>query len=142
MQTGFSIDPGQGLGDADELRLVRLAADLGYESAWTPSHADEVSFDRCLKWHTASGLLVGISAAPASGQPAEFYAHHARRVWEVTGGRFTLVVGSGQLPQAAQGMRAYLPELRRRLPATLPLYLARIGPLLLRYAAESPVAVG
>jgi len=136
MQTGFSIDPDQGLSDADELRLVRLAADLGYESAWTPSHADGVSFDRCLKWHRASGLPVGISAAPASGQPAEFYAHHARRVWEVTGGRFTLVVGSGQLPQAAQSMRAYLPELRKRLPADLPLYLAALGPLMLSVGGE------
>jgi alkanesulfonate monooxygenase SsuD/methylene tetrahydromethanopterin reductase-like flavin-dependent oxidoreductase (luciferase family) len=132
MRTGFSIDPDQGLSKADELRLVRLAADLGYESAWTPSRADAVAFDRCLSWHQASSLPVGISAVPASGQPAEFYAEHARRVWEATGRRFTLVVGSGHLPRAAQSVRAYFVDLRRLLPAEMPLYLAALGPLMLR----------
>lgn len=131
MRTGLSIDPGQRLSDSDELRLVRLAADLGYESAWTPSHADGAAFDRCLRWHEASGLPVGISAVPASGQSADFYADHARRVWEATGGRFTLVVGSGGLSGAAQSMHAYLGDLRRYLPAGLPLYLAALGPLML-----------
>src|SRR5216684_4478932 len=134
MRAGLSIDPDQGLSDSDELRLVRLGADLGYESAWTPSHADSAAFDRCLRWHKASGLPVGISAVPASGQSAEFYAEHARRVWEGTGGRFTLVVGSGGLPRAAQAMRSYLGELRRHLPPGLPLYLAALGPLMLDVA--------
>jgi alkanesulfonate monooxygenase SsuD/methylene tetrahydromethanopterin reductase-like flavin-dependent oxidoreductase (luciferase family) len=131
VRTGFSIDPDQGLSDSDELRLVTLAADLGYESAWTPSRADALAFDRCLKWYQASGLPVGISAVPASGRSADFYADHARRVWEATGGRFTLVVGSGGLSRAAQSMRAYLSDLRRLLPAGLPLYLAALGPLML-----------
>ncbi len=136
MRTGFGIDPDQGLSDADELRLVRLAADLGYESAWTPSRADAAAFDRCLRWHKASGLPVGISAVPASGQPAEFYAEHARRVWEGTGGGFTLAVGSGDWPRAAQRMRAYLVDLRRRLPSELPLYVAALGPLMLGVGGE------
>lgn len=131
MRTGLSIDPDQGLSDSDELRLVSMAADLGYESAWTPSRADGAAFDRCLRWHKASGLPVGISAVPASGQSADFYADHSRRVWEATGGRFTLVVGSGGLPTAAQGMRAYLRDLRGNLPARLPVYLAALGPLML-----------
>jgi alkanesulfonate monooxygenase SsuD/methylene tetrahydromethanopterin reductase-like flavin-dependent oxidoreductase (luciferase family) len=136
MSTALSIDPDQGLSESDELRLVRLAAELGYESAWTPARADSAAFDRCLRWHEASGLAVGISAVPASGQSADFYADHAQRVWEATGGRFTLVVGSGQLPQAAQSMRVYLDDLRRHLPAGLPLYLAALGPLMLRVAGE------
>lgn len=136
MRTGFSIDPDQGLSDTDELRLVRLAAELGYESAWTPSRADGAAFDRCLRWHKASGLPVGISAVPASGQPADFYAEHARRVWESTGGRFTLVVGSGQMPRAAKSMPAYLADLRNHLPAEQPLYLAALGPLMLRLGGE------
>jgi alkanesulfonate monooxygenase SsuD/methylene tetrahydromethanopterin reductase-like flavin-dependent oxidoreductase (luciferase family) len=136
MRSGFSIDPDQGLSDSDELRLVRLAADLGYESAWTPSRADGAAFDRCLRWHNACGLPVGISAVPASGQSAEFYADQARRVWEATSGRFTLVVGSGQLSQAAQSMRVYLGDLRKHLPTGLPLYLAALGPLMLDVGAE------
>ncbi len=136
MQTSFSIDPDQGLSDTDELRLVRLAGDLGYASAWTPSRADAAAFDRCRKWHLASGLPVGIAAVPASGQPPEFYAHHAQRVWEAAGGQFTLGVGSGQMPRAAQGMRAYVVELRKRLPADLPLFLAALGPLMLQVGGE------
>ncbi|HVC76549.1 MAG TPA: LLM class flavin-dependent oxidoreductase [Candidatus Micrarchaeaceae archaeon] len=136
MRIAFGIDPDQGLSESDELRLVRLAADLGYESAWTPSRADGAAFDRCLRWHNASGLPVGISAVPASGQSAEFYADNARRVWEATGRRFTLVVGSGEMPRAAVSMRAYLGDLRKHLPSGLPLYLAALGPLMLDVAGE------
>jgi alkanesulfonate monooxygenase SsuD/methylene tetrahydromethanopterin reductase-like flavin-dependent oxidoreductase (luciferase family) len=136
LPTAFSIDPDQGLSEADELQLVRLAAELGYDSAWTPSRADAAAFDRCLRWHQASGLPVGISAVPASGRPADFYAEHARRLWKDTGGQFTLAVGSGQLPRPAQAMRPYLLELRKRLPPELPLYLAALGPLMLRVSAE------
>src|ERR671935_1731101 len=93
MPRGFSIDPDQGLSEADEARLVRLAAELGYASAWTPSGADAAAFERCLRWHQASGLPVGISAVPASGQSATFYAQQATRVWEATSGRLTLVIG-------------------------------------------------
>lgn len=136
LRAGFSIDPDQGLSEADEARLVRLAAELGYDSAWTPSRADAAAFDRCLRWHAASGLPVGISAVPASGESPEFYAEHARRVWEKTGGRFTLGVGSGQMPHPAETMRPYLLDLRQRLPPELPLYLAALGPRMLQLAAE------
>jgi alkanesulfonate monooxygenase SsuD/methylene tetrahydromethanopterin reductase-like flavin-dependent oxidoreductase (luciferase family) len=136
LRAGFSIDPDQGLSEADELQLVRLAAELGYGSAWTPSRADAAAFERCLRWHEASGLPVGISAVPASGQPPDFYADQARRVWEKTGGRFTLAVGSGQMPRPAHAMRAYVLDLRKRLPPEMPLYLAALGPLMLRLAGE------
>ena len=136
MPTGFAIDPDQGLSEADEDTLVRLAAELGYDSAWTPSRADATAFKRCRRWHQASGLPVGISAVPASGRPAEFYAHETARLWKETGGRFTLAVGSGQLPHPAHAMPRYLLELRRRMPPSAPLYLAALGPLMLRLAAE------
>jgi alkanesulfonate monooxygenase SsuD/methylene tetrahydromethanopterin reductase-like flavin-dependent oxidoreductase (luciferase family) len=136
VRAGFSIDPDQGLSEADELQMIKLATDLGYSSAWTPSRADGAAFDRCLRWHAATGLPVGISAVPASGQPPEFYAERARRVYAETGGMFTLVVGSGQMAHAAEGMRAYLAELRRLLPAEQPLYVAALGPLMLRVGAE------
>ena len=132
----FGLDPDQGLSEADELRVVKLAADLGYDSAWTNSGADATSFERCRRWYVATGLPVGISAVPASGQSVEFYAEHARRLWDVTGGQFTLVVGSGLLSQPAKTMRGYLTDLRTRLPTGAPLYLAALGPLMLRVAAE------
>src|SRR5215471_11315017 len=136
MRLGFSIDPRQALSEADELRLVELGAQLGYESAWTPSGPDAEAFDRCLRWHRASGLATGISVVPASGQPPSFYAEQARRVWEGTGGQFVLGVGSGRMAHAAQGMRAYLGELRALLPPDQPLYAAALGPLMLRVTAE------
>src|SRR2546421_6128216 len=88
MRVGFSIDPRQALSEADELRLVELGARLGYESAWTPSGPDAAAFDRCLRWHRASGLPTGISVVPASDQPPAFYAEQARRASEGTGGTF------------------------------------------------------
>ena len=136
LRAGFSIDPDQGLSEADEAQLVRLAAELGYDSAWTPSRADAAAFDRCLRWHAAGRLPVGISVVPASGRPPAFYAEHACRVWEKTGGRFTLGVGTGQMPHPAETMRPYLLDLRKRLPAEMPLYLAALGPRMLRLAGE------
>ena len=136
MPIAFGLDPDQGLSDTNEAQLVRLAAEFGYESAWTNSGADASAFDRCLRWHEASGLPAGISAVPASGQPPDFFAEHARRLWQKTGGRFTLVVGSGLMSRPATTMRPYLAELRDRLPAEMPLYLAALGPLMLRLAAE------
>jgi hypothetical protein len=136
MRAAFSIDPDQGLTERDELDLVRLGAALGYVAAWTPSRADAAAFERCLRWHEASGLPVGISAVPASGQPPAFYAEHARRVWEGTGGRFTLVAGSGRMAHPAEGMRRYLADLRGLLPPGLPLFLAALGPLMLGVGGE------
>lgn len=136
MPTGIGLDPDQGLSEADELRVVKLAADLGYDSAWTNAGADAASFERCRRWYLASGLPVGISAVPASGQSVEFYASHARHLWDVTGGQFTLVVGSGLLSRPAKKMPGYLSDLRTRLPTGAPLHLAALGPLMLRVAAE------
>jgi alkanesulfonate monooxygenase SsuD/methylene tetrahydromethanopterin reductase-like flavin-dependent oxidoreductase (luciferase family) len=136
MRIGFSIDPRQGLSEADELRLVELGARLGYDSAWTPSGPDQAAFDRCLRWHAASGLPTGISVVPASGQPAAFYAEHAARAWEGTGHRFTFGVGSGRWDRAAERMREYLGELRTLLPDGLPVEIAALGPVMLRLAGE------
>ena len=136
MPIGVALDPDQGLAADDELRLMRLAAELGYASAWTNSGPDEAAFDRCLRWYQASGLATGISAVPANGQPADFYAGQARRLWESTGGKFTLVVGSGTWSGAAARMRQYLPQVRDQLAMGQPLFAAALGPLMLQVAGE------
>ncbi|MDA8203529.1 MAG: LLM class flavin-dependent oxidoreductase [Chloroflexi bacterium] len=136
MPIAFAVDPAQRLSEGDELDLVRRAADMGYASAWTPSGPDAAAFDRCIRWHVASRLPVGISVVPASDAPAVFYAEHARRAWEETSGHFTLGVGSGRMQHAAEGMRRYLRELRERLPPELPVYVAALGPLMLDVAGE------
>lgn len=136
MELGFSLDPRQALSETDELQLVQVGAKLGYRSAWTPSGADGAAFDRCIRWYRASGLPTGISVAPASGQPARFYAEHARRAWQETDGKFVLGVGSGGLQHAGRVMGQYVDELRSRLPPGPPLYLAALGPVMLRLAGE------
>ena len=136
MEVGFSIDPGQGLSPADELACVSRAAELGYESAWTPAGADELAFDRCLAWHRLTGLPTGVAVVPASGQSPQFYGQQAARVWDGTAGRFVLGVGSGSMVHAAREMRPYLADLRRLLPRGLPLYVAALGPEMLGLAAE------
>ncbi|MGC1184015.1 MAG: LLM class flavin-dependent oxidoreductase [Candidatus Dormiibacterota bacterium] len=141
MDFAFAIDPAQGLSREDELDCVRLGAELGYLSAWTPGTADASAFDRCRDWFRASGLTTGIAVVPASGQPPSFYADQAIRVWEESGGKFVLGVGSGQMAHAAKEMSPYLANLRDLLPAGLPLYVAALGPRMLALAAETAEGV-
>ena len=136
MEVGFSLDPRLQLDADTELRLVRRGAELGYRSAWTPAGDDQQAFDRCVRWHQASGLPVGIAVVPASGRPADWYAAHALRAHQATGGNFTFGVGSGQLEHAAPFMRNYLAELREALVQGPPIYLAALGPVMLRMAGE------
>jgi alkanesulfonate monooxygenase SsuD/methylene tetrahydromethanopterin reductase-like flavin-dependent oxidoreductase (luciferase family) len=134
MRIGIGIDPAQGLSEADESGLLRLAAQNGYESAWTPSGPDEAAFDRCLRRYHESGLDTGISVVPASGRPPSFYASHAVRVWESTGGHFVLGVGSGELDKPGPAMREYLSQLRHLLPPELPVYVGAMGQMMLGVA--------
>ena len=136
MTTAFGIDPRQQLSEPDELKLAERAASFGYQSAWTPSGPDAAAFDRCIRWNQASGLPVGISVVPASGQPPAFYAEHALRVWEATAGNFSLGVGSGSMERAAAQMPSYLTKLRELMPGGPPIFVAALGPLMLRLAGE------
>jgi alkanesulfonate monooxygenase SsuD/methylene tetrahydromethanopterin reductase-like flavin-dependent oxidoreductase (luciferase family) len=136
MPLAVGIDPDQRLSEADESRLLQLAAACGYEAAWTPSRADEAAFDRCLRWHRESGLDTGISVVPALGQPPSFYASQAVRVWESSDGHFVLGVGSGQMERPAKAMREYLSQLRDLLPPELPIYVGAMGQGMLRVAGE------
>jgi alkanesulfonate monooxygenase SsuD/methylene tetrahydromethanopterin reductase-like flavin-dependent oxidoreductase (luciferase family) len=134
MHLAVGIDPAQGLSEADESTLLRHAAERGYESAWTPSGPDAAAFDRCLRWHRASGLATGISVVPASDRPPSFYASHATRVWESSDGKFVLGVGSGQMERPGRPMRQYLAQLRDLLPPELPIYVGAMGRVMLRLA--------
>lgn len=136
VEVGFSIDPAQGLSREDELDCVRLAAELGYQSAWTPGRDDDAAFERCLAWHRASGLPTGIAVVPATGKSPKFYAQQAARVWAGSEGKFVLGVGSGQMDHAASEMGPYLKALRQLLPPELPVYVAALGPRMLQLAAE------
>jgi alkanesulfonate monooxygenase SsuD/methylene tetrahydromethanopterin reductase-like flavin-dependent oxidoreductase (luciferase family) len=136
LRIAIGIDPGQALSEADESKLLRLAAERGYESAWTPSGPDAGAFDRCLRWHQESGLATGISVVPASGQPPSFYAGQALRVWQSTAGRFVLGVGSGQMERPGAPMREYISQLRALLPPELPIYIGAMGRVMLQLAGD------
>ncbi len=116
-------------------------AELGYQSAWTPAAGPgegRDAFQRCLDWHRATGLTTGISVVPADRWPPEVLAGRAREVWEATGGRFVLGVGSGRLPRPASQMPGYLDRLRQHLgPDGPPVYLAALGPRMLEVAGRA-----
>jgi hypothetical protein len=136
VDVAFGLDPDQGLEERDELDVVELGRRVGYVAAWTPSRGDAVAFDRCIGWHRATGIPTGIAAVPASEQPPEFFAEHARRTWDATEGTFTLGVGSGRMPHPAEGMRRYLSALRRLVPADMRIHLAALGPRMVLLAVD------
>ncbi len=134
---GFSLDPGLGLNDDAEASMVSDAASLGYASAWTPSAATRDSIDRCMRWHAASGLATGVLVVPADGTSATEVGDWGRGAFERTARTFVLGVGAGRLKHAARAMRTYLAELRPMLSPGQPVYVAALGPSMLRLAGET-----
>lgn len=141
MTRGFSIDPRQQLSAADQERLVRLAAELGYTSAWTPSGPDAAAIEGCIRVYQVSGLPTGTNVVPVAGLAPETLAEWARRAHEETDGTFTLGVGPGQVEHSGPFMRDYLPRLLELLPDDLRLMVAALGPLMLRLGGEQADAV-
>ncbi len=120
---------------------MRLAAELGYASAWTPSGPDATAIEACIRAYQVSGLPTGTNVVPVAGLAPETLAEWARRAHEETNGTFTLGVGPGQVEHSAPYMRDYLPRLRELLPDGLRLMVAALGPLMLRLGAEQADAV-
>jgi alkanesulfonate monooxygenase SsuD/methylene tetrahydromethanopterin reductase-like flavin-dependent oxidoreductase (luciferase family) len=171
MDIGVGLDARLGLPLAQLRELGREAADLGFDSAWTPAGGAPDAFHVCSGWATASNnrLTTGISVVPAARMwtvPA--LAMQAATVGEISGGRFILGIGTGgygdafwksvKMPNRPLAvMRDYLTTLRRLLagetvtydgPAVklagvsvgrfprVPVYLAALGPQMLRLAGE------
>lgn len=140
MELGIGLDATLRLSRDEQGDVVREAARLGYASAWTPAGASRDAFETCARWHEASALPVGISVVPVPEWDVEGLAREAAGLHERTAGRFVLGVGSGRLRTAAQRpvtvMRDRVGALRARVPRDLPLYLAALGPGMLRLAGE------
>lgn len=130
MEVGLGLDQGLGLSLDEEKALVAEAARLGYQSAWTPAGLERDAFHTCVQWWQASGLPTGISVVPVTLWAPPSLASTAATVSLITGGRFTLGIGSGtvfartsgpsgQADAAAPGpvgmMREHLTVLRRLL---------------------------
>ena len=108
MEIGVGLDRNLGF-TVDEFRqLAREAARLGYASIWTNSMRGRESAQMCSQLWAASaevvegGLHTGISVVPATFWTVPSLASAAATTAEITGGRFTLGVGSGDIHDLAQ----------------------------------------
>jgi hypothetical protein len=133
MQIGLGLDGRLRLSEADHDAIAREAAALGYTSLWTPAREDD-PFERCVRWHRASGLATGISVLPLQLWDRDRLIAGARAAAAATGGTFVLGVGAGSLRDAPiRRLRELAADLRAGLPG-VPLYLGALGPQMLRLA--------
>ena len=103
MEIGVGLDGTLGLTFEDEAELSREAARLGYESVWTPEGPGYDAFQVCLNRWAASrdespaGLGTGISVSPVALRTPLSLAMSGGTLSALTGGKFTLGIGSGGL---------------------------------------------
>jgi alkanesulfonate monooxygenase SsuD/methylene tetrahydromethanopterin reductase-like flavin-dependent oxidoreductase (luciferase family) len=183
MLIGVGLDGRLGL-PFDQLRqAAREAAQLGFDSLWTPAGGVPDSFHVCAAWSEATSLRTGISVVPAPRMWTPLgLAVQAATLAQLSSGRFVLGVGTGGygprfwasvgLPDRPIAvMRQYVTQVRALLggetvtagppvavgpdpvgagtpgwprPASLgladlptaPVYLAALGPQMLRLAGE------
>jgi alkanesulfonate monooxygenase SsuD/methylene tetrahydromethanopterin reductase-like flavin-dependent oxidoreductase (luciferase family) len=81
----------------DQLReAARQAADLGFESVWTPAGTVPDAFHVCAAWSLDTGLRTGISVVPAPRMWTPLgLATQAATVAQLSGGKFVLGIGTG-----------------------------------------------
>lgn len=106
MEIGIGLDASLRLPFAEQQRIVRDAAELGYKSAWTPASTTGIdAFHICAQWWQAStqavdgGIGTGISVVPAPTWTPATLASQAGTVGLLTGGRFVLGIGTGLIYQ-------------------------------------------
>jgi len=137
----IAIGIGRDLGLSEEQRttLAVEAARCGYASAWTNATGLD-GIDRCERWAKASGIATGVAVVPTIGVPHDAIIERTRALRAATGGRFILGVGIGHpkdIPAGASAMalmRSHLEGIRAALGP--PIYLAAVGPQMLRLAGE------
>jgi alkanesulfonate monooxygenase SsuD/methylene tetrahydromethanopterin reductase-like flavin-dependent oxidoreductase (luciferase family) len=134
VEIAVGLEHGLRLPFEQQRELLREAARLGYESAWTNAGLGYDPFQVCERWSAASaevvdgGLATGISVLPVPMYTAPALAAAAATTSVLTGGRFSLGVGSGGIHSAEYRrslgltsqppialMRDYLIVLRRLL---------------------------
>jgi alkanesulfonate monooxygenase SsuD/methylene tetrahydromethanopterin reductase-like flavin-dependent oxidoreductase (luciferase family) len=124
VEIGVGLDRNLGFSVDQYRELSRVAARLGYASIWTNSMNGRESTQMCTQFWSASaevverGLQTGISVVPATFWTVPSLASAAATTAEITGGRFTLGVGSGDIHDLSQRRLLGLQEAR-------PLALAR-----------------
>ena len=127
MRIGVGLDPSLGL-SFDQLRqAAREATRVGYESVWTPAGTVPDAFHVCAAWLLDTPLQAGISVVPAARlwRPLAL-AMQAATLGQLSGGRFTLGIGTGGAGPAFW-QSVGLPD---RPIAVMRDYLALLRPLL------------
>ena len=103
MKIGIGLDPTLQLTYEEQAELSAEAARLGYEQIWTPDGPGEDAFHLChLRWAAtrdavAGGLTTGIGVSPVALFTPIGLAKSGGTMSKLTGGRFILGVGSGQM---------------------------------------------
>lgn len=102
MDFGIGVDASLGLSFEEQHTLVQEAARLGYKSAWTPSGPPfRDGFQVCAQWHGTTsqvvpgGLPTGIAVIPAPLWTVPSLVQQAGTLAALTGGQFTLGLGTG-----------------------------------------------
>ncbi len=150
MMIGAGLDDMLELGWEDWRESAREAARLGFESLWTRGQVPD-AYRICADWARDTSLLTGISVVPAGRLPSPAdAAAPALDLARETGGRFILGIGTGGAGPAFWAergrpdrpiafMRESLNQLRELLAPSVdpvPLYLAALGPQMVRLAGE------
>ena len=96
MMIGVGLDARLGL-PLDQLRAAaREAAELGFESVWTPAGGVPDSFHVCSAWTQDTGLRTGISVVPAARMWTPLgLAAQAATLAQLSAGQFVLGIGTG-----------------------------------------------
>jgi len=96
MIIGAGLDARLGLPFAELREAARLAAELGFESLWTPAGGVPDSFHVCSAWSADTSLRTGISVVPAARMWTPLsLAAQAATLAQFSGGKFVLGVGTG-----------------------------------------------
>ena len=107
MEIGVGLDAALGLSFEEQETLSREAAEQGYTSIWTPDGAGNDGFQLCaIRWRASrdvvpEGLATGISVSPVAFRSPVSFASSAGTLSKMTGGRFSLGIGTGGIYQPA-----------------------------------------
>jgi alkanesulfonate monooxygenase SsuD/methylene tetrahydromethanopterin reductase-like flavin-dependent oxidoreductase (luciferase family) len=107
MEIGVGLDAALGLSFEEQEALSREAAEQGYTSIWTPDGAGNDGFQLCaIRWRASrdvipEGLATGISVSPVAFRSPVSFASSAGTLSAMTGGRFSLGIGTGGIYQPA-----------------------------------------
>ncbi len=109
-QIGLGLDFSLGMAFEDQRTLAREAAELGYQSLWTPEGTGLDSFQLCAIRNQASGLATGIGVCPIAYRSPMAFAMAAGTLSATSDSEFRLGIGSGGIYRADARHQLGLPR--------------------------------